>query len=410
MEPGLRGREDPAPARATPHGPPRPLWSPAFGAGKTVHPDGVAVPLADAAMEPGLRGREDAPAPAASRPARRRRYGARPSGPGRRAAVTVTGGRGGWCRYGARPSGPGRRSGRPESRRSGGPAAMEPGLRGREDLDLPASAGLVDHRAAMEPGLRGREDRSPPCTPRSRCAGRYGARPSGPGRPRPRTRCPATSPGRYGARPSGPGRRSVRPRMSPTACWAAMEPGLRGREDGRRTPPRRSRRRRRYGARPSGPGRPGQAAVVPLGVGEAAMEPGLRGREDHRCGAGEVGADRAAMEPGLRGREDARGMCSLHYGRWKPLWSPAFGAGKTRWPVPPSSPSSRRRYGARPSGPGRPPAEPPGPRKATPPLWSPAFGAGKTRGGQVVGDAGQLAAMEPGLRGREDATPGVQGR
>ena len=281
-------------------------------------------------MEPGLRGREDR------------------AGPRR---------------------GPGRRR-----------AAMEPGLRGREDGGgMRSSAEVGD--AAMEPGLRGREDRraaSPAARPR---AGRYGARPSGPGRRAARRgRGRRSTPGRYGARPSGPGRPNAmraqccqfspplwspafgagktRRRSAPTArrprrpLWSPAfgagktlrvvverqqrraplwSPAFGAGKTARRSRSPRRPHARRYGARPSGPGR--QPA------GEAAV-PGPR---------------RAAMEPGLRGREDPSVIRSR--------------TSRSIWP-----------------------------------LWSPAFGAGKTdRGGERPREPGQ-AAMEPGLRGREDGS------
>ena len=86
------------------------------------------------------------------------------------------------------------------------------------------------------------------------------------------------------------------------------------------------------------------------------MEPGLRGREDPdgtqtavpyisgplwspAFGAGKTlerlvtdgFGDVAAMEPGLRGREDAREGQGAGGAGGEPLWSPAFGAGKTWW-------------------------------------------------------------------------------
>ena len=59
------------------------------------------------------------------------------------------------------------------------------------------------------------------------------------------------------------------------------------------------------------------------------------------------------MEPGLRGREDARASASCSSHTATPLWSPAFGAGKT---------ATGGDHAAR----------------CKAPLWSPAFGAGKT--------------------------------
>ena len=382
MEPGLRGRED---------------------RGGRDDPAGGPV----AAMEPGLRGRED-PLPArVTFHVVRSRYGARPSGPGRPGRVRRSRSVGVWPLW-SPAFGAGKTGRQTGGRRSERAAAMEPGRRGRHP-DRRGSRRHGDLVAAMAPGLRGREDRRPR---------------SAAGRP-PRRR--------YGARPSGPGRRE-RPHGRGARDGAAMEPGLRGREDRENDSSPRSvgavplwspafgagktlapvggtgaGARRRYGARPSGPGRP------PVEIGErglgapAAMEPGLRGREDARRHPRVPPDRRAAMEPGLRGREDiltpgcgtgstSGPLWSPAFGAGKtissgsappvshvPLWSPAFGAGKTRRPAGRPGATAGGRYGARPSGPGRLPDDP-------------------------AGDHGDLeAAMEPGLRGREDATPSRRG-
>ena len=166
-------------------------------------------------------------------------------------------------------------------------------------------------------------------------------------RTRARRRC------RYGARPSGPGRLVIedlhvagmlRPLWSPAFGAGKTTPG--GRRSCRCW-------RSRYGARPSGPGRP----VHPRGAAVARLA--------------------AAMEPGLRGREDDRPGGSGASGSGRPLWSPAFGAGKTGQQVQPPPQVHAGRYGARPSGPGRLLLE-------------------------LLRHPRHVAAMEPGLRGRED--------
>ena len=230
---------------------------------------------------------------------------------------------------------------------------MEPGLRGREDAVHTTPSRCSVSRPLWSPAFgagktRRRRRRWRPGPARPLWSPAFGAGKTRPVAPR---RRPGRS-RRYGARPSGPGRPgNQRPRVMVT--------------------------RRRYGARPSGPGRP---------------EP----QQPH-------------LEAGFM-----------------PLWSPAFGAGKTGVQVPGTSRTAGSRYGARPSGPGRrgaalladrldPAAMEPGlrgredtggPPAPTPPttgpLWSPAFGAGKTRPASPPCPSPACAAMEPGLRGRED--------
>ena len=301
MEPGLRGREDPRIGMSD-WVTGRPLWSPAFGAGKTVQRTrGDAAELV-AAMEPGLRGREDptsgATAATSCPPLWSPAFGAGTTGSTEAGAGEC--GRPLWSpAFGAG--------------KTGGPSAVpDPG-----------------HAAAMEPGLRGREDDgaevawlsvwTAPLWSPAFGAGKTGSGWRTPGRVRP---------GRYGARPSGPGRRRRRQEAVPQLRHAAMEPGLRGREDS------------------SVSSASSAAAASPLwspafGAGKTATS--ARGAPD---------ATRAAMEPGLRGREDAG--VARRTGR-----------------------RAARRYGARPSGPGR-----------------------QVR--CVVDGEDPQAAMEPGLRGRED--------
>ena len=180
----------------------------------------------------------------------------------------------------------------------------------------------------------------------------------------------------------------------------------------------------RYGARPSGPGRPGSRSSHHRRSMRAAMEPGLRGREDSSLscsgirdtsplwspafGAGKTEvallhprrADDAAMEPGLRGREDTVQALVERAGGHEPLWSPAFGAGKTS-----SAPEAMLRslsplwspaFGAGKTRVSHGPAA-----SQEVPLWSPAFGAGKTR---------RATATRPGPEGRYGARPSGPGR
>src|SRR5579875_2207044 len=144
-------------------------------------------------------------------------------------------------------------------------AAMEPGLRDREnpfDREFDTVAG----NAAMEPGLRDRENAEGAPGPRARenvtqgnvreavRTGRNGARPERPGKRRIRGgTCPAQV-RRNGARPERPGKLECR-WDHPTDRDAAMEPGLRDRENRRRRSAQSPRGRSRNGARPERPGK-----------------------------------------------------------------------------------------------------------------------------------------------------------
>src|SRR5579875_1999258 len=109
-------------------------------------------------------------------------------------------------------------------------AAMEPGLRDRENRKRRFIA--PDGRdAAMEPGLRDRENRRSRRASASGITSRNGARPERPGKPPaaasrwPPWRC------RNGARPERPGKRGHDSGPPVDADGAAMEPGLRDREN-----------------------------------------------------------------------------------------------------------------------------------------------------------------------------------
>ena len=282
-----------------------PLWSPAFGAGKTAAGHPHRRHRRRAAMEPGLRGREDRPGGEHRAGPPVSRYGARPSGPGRPSVDTI------WPGMPRTPLwSPAFGAGKTPSN-------------GRSPVDwvLPL----------WSPAFGAGKTRVGRRCSRGRAAGRYGARPSGPGRPGGGA---GGSSGRiarrYGARPSGPGRPRLHLLGRRPVQPAAMEPGLRGREDG--CPACRPGRRRagRYGARPSGPGRPPGSRGPTARRRRAAMEPGLRGREDRTVRGALPGAGQAAMEPGLRGREDQQVASMYEVMLVEPLWSPAFGAGKTR--------------------------------------------------------------------------------
>ena len=114
------------------------------------------------------------------------------------------------------------------------------------------------------------------------------------------------------------------------------------------------------------------------------MEPGLRGREDVCQVVAVICARTAAMEPGLRGREDPF-VSAVDPDAVQPLWSPAFGAGKT----PPVVAAAAGGLAA---------------------AMEPGLRGREDLPDDPAGDHGDLeAAMEPGLRGREDATPSRRG-
>src|SRR5579875_2693531 len=102
---------------------------------------------------------------------------------------------------------------------------------------------------------------------------------------------------RNGARPERPGKRAGHARQLEAGPVAAMEPGLRDREN------------------PDG-------TVSVRELFRAAMEPGLRDRENTEdYGIGVINAV-AAMEPGLRDRENSSSVPRSWCSRW-PQWSPA---------------------------------------------------------------------------------------
>src|SRR5579875_2195585 len=85
---------------------------------------------------------------------------------------------------------------------------------------------------------------------------------------------------RNGARPERPGKHASYTATVEAGNHAAMEPGLRDRENcSPRSPPSRP-SRSRNGARPERPGKPGAAGDEYHGQWLAAMEPGLRDREN----------------------------------------------------------------------------------------------------------------------------------
>ncbi len=183
---------------------------------------------------------------------------------------------------------------------------------------------------------------------------------------------------------------------------AAMEPGLGGREDATPRPPGMRRTPCRNGARPRGPGRLDGHVQRRGQLGEPQWSPA--------SGAGKTVLDTPLLD---RLRE--------------PQWSPASGAGKTARLRHRRRRRPGRRNGARPRGPGRPrtaasrfdgtdtpqwsPASGAGKTwsstsSSSPyirPQWSPASGAGKTGGREDVVHPVAVAAMEPGLGGREDS-------
>src|SRR5579875_1814419 len=106
------------------------------------------------------------------------------------------------CRNGARPERPGKHASYTATVEAGNHAAMEPGLRDRENLA--ARLGPPRRRgAAMEPGLRDRENCSQPAAP---------ARPDGT---------------RQGSPAGETGKPAAQGRHAQGQGEAAMEPGLR---------------------------------------------------------------------------------------------------------------------------------------------------------------------------------------
>ena len=114
------------------------------------------------------------------------------------------------------------------------------------------------------------------------------------------------------------------------------------------------------------------------------MEPGLRGREDVGDGDTYICARTAQMDQLHPGREKTY-VSSFDPDAVQPLWSPAFGAGKT----PPVVAAAAGGLAA---------------------AMEPGLRGREDLPDDPAGDHGDLeAAMEPGLRGREDATPSRRG-
>jgi len=167
-------------------------------------------------------------------------------------------------------------------------------------------------------------------------------------------------------------------RSSPAGC-AAMEPVLGGRDDGTWASAGTLWMTRPQWSPSLADGTTGHGPGHPALPEDAAMEPVLGGRDD-RDRFGEMGGvDPAAMEPVLGGRDDARG----------PAERPAREA---------------RRNGARPWRTGRRAAALLPYVKDNPPQWSPSLADGTTGDGAARIPGAEVAAMEPVLGGRDDAT------
>src|SRR5579875_2003327 len=148
----------------------------------------------------------------------------------------------------------------------------------------------------MEPGLRDRENSTLLRCGAWTSGSRNGARPERPGKHCDGRGCKVRRSCRNGARPERPGKHTGEAKAEHDTK-AAMEPGLRDRENGDLA-----------GNREAGRG--------------AAMEPGLRDRENLYQDTGHMDTVKAAMEPGLRDRETPH-VITYPAPPFSPQWSPA---------------------------------------------------------------------------------------